>query len=183
MRWTRRPRLTSVVTSVRRNRLGPTPRCWRQVGGSESRSRRWWQESRSPGRSRISRKAIAWGRPACCQLNLYARRQPILLQHACETAGAARTRPSPRPLLFRRANEMQNLGRSAPREGSLLSYATRKTGATGPCMSATPMTRSSCSPSPSSSASRTERLSCCRRVRPSCRCSAASMRSCRGATA
>src|SRR5258708_32986176 len=31
MRWTRRLRLTSVATSVRRNRLGPTPRCWRQV--------------------------------------------------------------------------------------------------------------------------------------------------------
>src|ERR1700676_2315338 len=30
-RWTRRLRLTSVATSVRRNRLGPTPRCWRQV--------------------------------------------------------------------------------------------------------------------------------------------------------
>ena len=44
---------------VRRNRVGPTPRCWRQVGGSESFQRRWWQESRSPGRPRISRKAIA----------------------------------------------------------------------------------------------------------------------------
>src|ERR1700681_4549931 len=35
-RWTRRLRLTSVAISVRRNRLGPTPRCWRQVGGGES---------------------------------------------------------------------------------------------------------------------------------------------------
>ena len=52
----------------------------------------------SPGRTRISRKAIAWGRPACCQLNLYARGPHIVLQHACETAGAARTRSSPRPL-------------------------------------------------------------------------------------
>src|SRR3954451_9917640 len=48
---------------VRRSREGPTPRCWRQVGGSESLSRRWWQQSRSPGRPRISCKAIAQGRP------------------------------------------------------------------------------------------------------------------------
>src|SRR5882757_7698845 len=114
------------------------------------------QKAGSPGRNRISRKAVAWGRPVCSPLNLYARGRTFLVHHACETAGAARTRPSPRPLHFRRANEMQNLGRSAPREGSLLSYATRKTGATGPCMSATPTTRSSCSPSPSSSASRTD---------------------------
>jgi len=40
-------------TCVRWNRLGPTPRCWRQVGGGESRCRWWWQESRSPGRNRI----------------------------------------------------------------------------------------------------------------------------------
>jgi hypothetical protein len=54
----------------------------------------------SPGRSRISRKAIAWGRPVCSPLNLYARGQHIPMQHACETAGAARTRSSPRPLWF-----------------------------------------------------------------------------------
>ena len=58
------------------------------------------QKAGSPGRSRISRKAIAWGRPVCSPLNLYARGQHILLQHACETAGAARTRSSPRPLIF-----------------------------------------------------------------------------------
>src|ERR1700712_1348421 len=76
----------------------------------------------SPGRSRISRKAIAWGRPACCQLNLYARGQHILLQHACETAGAARTRSSPRPLHFRRVHEMENFGRHAPRERERMSH-------------------------------------------------------------
>ena len=56
------------------------------------------QKAGSPGRSRISRKAIAWGRPVCSPLNLYARGQHIPMQHACETAGAARTRSSPRPL-------------------------------------------------------------------------------------
>src|ERR1700716_2174454 len=52
----------------------------------------------SPGRNRISRKAIAWGRPVCSPLNLYARGRTFPVHHACETAGAARTRSSPRPL-------------------------------------------------------------------------------------
>ena len=78
------------------------------------------QKAGSPGRSRISRKAIAWGRPVCSPLNLYARGQHILLQHACETAGAARTRSSPAPSLPKRANEMQNSGRTAPRGGEVV---------------------------------------------------------------
>jgi len=64
------------------------------------------QKAGSPGRSRISRKAIAWGRPVCSPLNLYARGQHISLQHACETAGAARTRSSPRPLSWRVARAL-----------------------------------------------------------------------------
>jgi len=51
-RWTRQ-HARRTGCSVRWSRLGPTPRCWRQVGGSESFQWRWWQESRSPGRSRI----------------------------------------------------------------------------------------------------------------------------------
>src|SRR3981189_3405148 len=74
----------------------------------------------SPGRSRISRKAIAWGRPVCSPLNLYARGQHIPMQHACETAGAARTRPSPRPLHFQRAKEMKNFGRNASRDREVI---------------------------------------------------------------
>jgi hypothetical protein len=38
---------------------------------------------------------------------------------ARETAGAARTRSSLRPLILRRDNEMQNFGRIAPREGEV----------------------------------------------------------------
>ena len=40
---------------VRRSREGLAPRCWCRFGGDK--------QSRSPGRSRISRKAIAQGRP------------------------------------------------------------------------------------------------------------------------
>jgi hypothetical protein len=121
MRWTLMPRLTSVATAygeivwVRRPDAGVkfkgSQRCPRAMVS---------QKAGSPGRSRISRKAVAWGRPVCSPLNLYARGQHISLQHACETAGAARTRSSPRPLLFRRANEMQNSGRIAPREGEVM---------------------------------------------------------------
>ena len=37
MRWTRRLRQTSAAFHVRRNRLGPTPRCRRQVRGLPTR--------------------------------------------------------------------------------------------------------------------------------------------------
>ncbi len=44
--------------------------------------------------------------------NLYARVQPLLSTIAHETAGAARTRPSLRPLISMRANEMQTSGKT-----------------------------------------------------------------------
>ena len=70
-----RQRLTSVaapggafwrrrVPCVRRNRLGPTPRCRCQlVTRLKPRTGMVSQKAESPGRSRISRKAIAQGRP------------------------------------------------------------------------------------------------------------------------
>ena len=80
--------------------MSPTPRCWRQVGGSESRSWRWWQESRSPGRNRISRKAIAQGRPdASAKPVCSCAHLATSIAHG--TAGAARTRSSLRPLISR----------------------------------------------------------------------------------
>ena|ERR1700710_415853 len=41
---------------------------------------------------------------------------------ACETAGAARTRSSLRPLISERANEMQNFGQKMPRERGPMSH-------------------------------------------------------------
>jgi hypothetical protein len=70
----------------------------------------------SPGRSRISRKAIAQGMSVCSPLHLYARVHFLYAQAAHETAGAARTRHSLRPLLRERDNEFAKLGRNAPRE-------------------------------------------------------------------
>ncbi len=67
------------------------------------------------GELEVSRKAIAQGRPECS-------RCPVcscafsLAQIARETAGAASTRSSLRPLISKRANEDANLGRDAPRD-------------------------------------------------------------------
>src|SRR5258708_38680564 len=100
--------------SVRRSRVVLTPRCWRQVA---------WRYSRSDGGKRavhrgelaISRKAIAQGRPECsscpvCSCAL------LFAQIARETAGAASTRSSLRPLSSGGTNEDANLGRNAPRD-------------------------------------------------------------------
>src|ERR1700755_3017818 len=57
------------------------------------------QRAGSPGRSRISRKTIAWGRPECfSQTCMLVGRICYLFRH--ETAGAASTRSSPRPLIW-----------------------------------------------------------------------------------
>src|SRR6266576_1686590 len=63
----------------------------------------------------VSRKAIAQGRPECssCPVCSCA---VLFAQIARETAGAASTRSSLRPLISRRANEDANLGRSASRD-------------------------------------------------------------------
>src|SRR6188768_1052991 len=53
-------------------------------------------------------------------LNLYARVRTIYAQFAHETAGAASTRHSLRPL-FSRANDFENFGRIAPRECEIVS--------------------------------------------------------------
>src|SRR3954469_22353933 len=51
----------------------------------------------------------------------FSGRLGVCISTACETACAARTWSSPRPLLFQRANEMKTLGRHAPREKFLSS--------------------------------------------------------------
>src|SRR5437764_7105195 len=68
----------------------------------------------------VSRKAIAQGRPECSRCPVcscafcYA-------QIARETAGAASTRPSLRPLIFEEGKRRSNLGQSAPRERETVS--------------------------------------------------------------
>ena len=63
----------------------------------------------------VSRKAIAQGRPECSRCPVCSC-AICYAQIARETAGAASTRSSLRPLILRRANEDANLGRIVPRE-------------------------------------------------------------------
>ena len=71
------------------------------------------------GEHEVSRKAIAQGRPECssCPVCSCA---VLFAQIARETAGAASTRSSLRPL-NKRANEDANLGRNAPRDRGFMS--------------------------------------------------------------
>ena len=62
-RWTRRLRKTSAAVAYGEVDWVRRPGAGVKSEAGESLQRRWWQSSRSPGRNRISRKAIAQGRP------------------------------------------------------------------------------------------------------------------------
>src|SRR5207237_2758020 len=68
----------------------------------------------------VSRKAIAQGRPECSRCPVCSCAF-LFAQIARETAGAASTWSSLRPLIFRRAKEDANLGRLPPRERETIS--------------------------------------------------------------
>jgi hypothetical protein len=100
MRWTRWLRLTSAARRGRRRRVVLAPRCWRQVlrrdprsdGGKKAGHRGGHDISRKPLR-REGRSVSA--EPVCsCALSF--------VHFAHETAGAARTRSSLRPLCLLR---------------------------------------------------------------------------------
>src|SRR5213593_4985849 len=67
------------------------------------------------GELEVSRKAIAQGRPECSRCPVCSCAL-LLAQIARETAGAASTRSSLRPLFRRGPNEDANLGRKASRD-------------------------------------------------------------------
>ena len=81
---------------VRQKRVVPTPRCWRQVVRSDLHGD-GGKKAVHQGDHAISRKTIAQGRPDAlrwtCMLVC-----ALLVHIAHETAGAARTRLSLRPL-------------------------------------------------------------------------------------
>ena len=103
--------------SGRRSRVVLAPRCWRQVlrkyplddGGKKAGHRGEHEVSRNPSR-RESR--IASASPVCSCAH-------FLAQFAHETAGAARTRLSLRPLLMKEGGKLAKLGRFTPRERGL----------------------------------------------------------------
>ena len=102
--------------SVRRSRVVLTPRCWRQVAQGSFLRGDGGKRAVHRGELEASRKAIAQGRPGCSRWTcmLVCRLLPCAL--ARETAGAACTRSSLRPLIFEEGIEMQNFGRIAPRD-------------------------------------------------------------------
>jgi len=67
------------------------------------------KKGRSPGRARISRPTIARGRPGCPGCTCQTRVRSCYKLHTV-LAGAAGARPSLRPLIGERANEMHNSG-------------------------------------------------------------------------
>ena len=110
-------------TSVRRNRVVLAP----EAGAKSAEAillTTVATELGSPGRSRISRKAIAQGKSGVlrwtCMLVCALSCAP-----AHETAGAARTRLSLRPLVSRGREIDAKLGRIAPREGGPVSASRR----------------------------------------------------------
>src|SRR5438876_7011713 len=72
----------------------------------------------------VSRKAIAQGRPECSRCPVCSC-AVLFAQIARETAGAASTRSSLRPLNKRAGSYPANLGRPAPRECEVVSTSLR----------------------------------------------------------
>src|SRR5438876_43615 len=87
-------------SSVRRSRVVLTPRCWRQVGG-RCPAGDGGKRAVHRGELEVSRKAIAQGRPECSRCPVCSCAL-LFAQIARETAGAASTRSSLRPLISKR---------------------------------------------------------------------------------
>ena len=113
LRWTLVYASTTAWIGVRQNRVVLAP-----VAGvklSEKRKRKRKRQRRSQPRTRlrgdhgISRKAIAQGRPGVLRCPVCSCAL-CLVQTAHETAGAARTRPSLRPLYSRAGSYLQSSG-------------------------------------------------------------------------
>jgi hypothetical protein len=104
---------------VRRSRVVRAPRCWRYVGGKRSADN-GGKRAVLREEHEVSRKAIAQGRPECSRCPVCSC-AVLFAQIARETAGAASTRSSLRPLISKRANEDANLGRQASRDREYLS--------------------------------------------------------------
>src|ERR1700675_2561339 len=116
MRWTQAVLLTRVHAGVRRNRVVLTPRCWRQVREKQTLLRGdGGKQAGHRGERAISRKTIAQGRPdasaepVCSCACSYA-------HIAHETAGAARTRSSLRPLIGEGGTFQENLAQIMRRD-------------------------------------------------------------------
>ena len=115
MRWTResrrRVRPDAYGEVVWFGRRGAGVKSWRSDASRDDGGKRAVLREEHE----VSRKAIAQGRPECSRCPVCSC-AVLFAQIARETAGAASTRSSLRPLFRRRANEDANLGRIVPRE-------------------------------------------------------------------
>src|SRR5215216_899953 len=113
MRWTRELRLTCVARAygevVWFGRRGAGVKLAIRSAGDGGKRAVLREEHE------VSRKAIAQGRPECSRCPVCSC-AVLFAQIARETAGAAGTRSSLRPLFSRRTNEDANLGQIMPRE-------------------------------------------------------------------
>src|SRR6186997_3151438 len=119
MRWTRELRLTCVARAY-----GEVVWFGRRGAGAKLRGVYFLRGDGGKravlrGEHEVSRKAIAQGRPECCRCPVCSC-AVLLAQIARETAGAASTRSSLRPLFSRRANEDANLGYIVPRDREVI---------------------------------------------------------------
>ncbi len=120
VRWTLSAATDARGSSVRRNRVVLAPEAGAKLCGDVLCEVTVATELGSPGRSRISRKTIAQGKPDAlrwtCMLVC-----ALLVQFAHGTAGAARTRLSLRPCFRKGESGLAKLGRNAPRDRERMS--------------------------------------------------------------
>src|SRR5437870_13083375 len=105
-------------SSVRRSRVVLTPRCWRQAGG-KCPAGDGGKRAVHRGELEVSRKAIAQGRPECSRCPVCSCAF-LFAQIARETAGAASTRSSLRPLSKRAGSYQANLGQLMSRDREVI---------------------------------------------------------------
>src|SRR5437763_9798152 len=105
---------------VRRSRVVLTPRCWRQVLEKQASWGDGGKRAVHRGELAISRKAIAQGRPECSRCPVCSCAF-LFAQIARETAGAASTRSSLRPLTKRAGSYPANLGQFMLRDRETVS--------------------------------------------------------------
>ena len=104
--------------SVRRNRVVLAPRPWRLSAPAFLGCGNGDKQRRSPGRARISRKAIARGRPGClgctCQTRVLS-----LSTHCTRRCGRSQRSAFPAPSVHKRANEFAKPRTKSCRENEI----------------------------------------------------------------
>src|SRR6185437_1019178 len=105
---------------VRRSRVVLTPQ--EQASSWREGPLAMVSKSRSPGRARNKPSSHCAGKAGVSPLHLFARVRHLLCTNAHETAGAARTRSSPRPLSVEARTKLQSSGEKPSREREVMPH-------------------------------------------------------------